>query len=156
MPGFVKPLLAAAVFLAAASAALAEPDGPPPRDFVAVKAQHDRDLALLLHVTPAQEEAFRAFVDADGPPHPPGPPPAPDATLTTPQILDRVAAMEAERRIHIDQKIAATRALYAQLAPDQRQEFDALMRLRSLPKPPQPHGGPPGRPPGGPPPTAPH
>lgn len=121
------PLAAAASMALAltAGAALAQPygyGGPP---------DQQRDLARLhaaLHITAAQEGAWRAFVAANGP--------DPQAqarersaqamlpTLTAPQRVDlSIAAMQADLDT-LRQRGAALKAFYATLTPDQQRIFD--------------------------------
>lgn len=94
-------------------------------------AQHLRD---VLQLTAAQEPALQAFLAATKPPeHPPHPArPGPDGDkaehkpLTTPERLDRQAAMMDKHRAAFEKRATATRAFYAQLTPAQKKAFDAL------------------------------
>jgi hypothetical protein len=122
--------------------------------------QRVADLRTVLRLRPDQEPALNAFLQAglqagrrpkmDGRR---GPPPQ-GAAMTTPQRLDEMAKREAERTAEGQRRAEALRTFYAALSPDQRQVFDALMRLQG------PRGGmhgpggygrggpPPGPPPG--------
>jgi len=132
-------LSAAALIMGASAAAMAQaqPPGPPPagawkehaerRGAERIHALHD-----LLNIHPDQETAFQAFVAAIRPHHhdEAGPPAAPteadQAALTTPQRLDRVAAMISKRQAVFQARADATRTFYAALSPEQQRAFDAL------------------------------
>lgn len=94
-------------------------------------AQHLRD---VLQLTAAQEPALQAFLAAtkppEHPPHPAHPGPGGDKAehkpLTTPERLDRQAAMMDKHRAAFEKRAAATRAFYAQLTASQKKAFDAL------------------------------
>ena len=127
--------LAAAIALASAGATFAQSgphDGPPPggmrmmemkRPSPEAQAQRLRD---VLQLTPAQEPALKAFLEAQKPSRPPAPPEADGKALTTPERLDRQRARLAERLADFDRRAAATRTFYAQLTASQRKAFDAL------------------------------
>ena len=148
-------LLAAAFALTALSGASAQQAptdrGPSPemRAFhEAREKQHLQDLRIVLRLRADQEPALAAFVQAarpqgrgDGPPAHRGSPPV--EALSTPQRLDEMAKREAERAGERQRHADALRAFYAALSPDQRQVFDALMRLQG------PRGGHGPRGPGG-------
>lgn len=135
-------LLAAAFALTAlsgASAQQAPPErGPSPemRAFrEARQKQHLQDLRIVLRLRADQEPALAAFVQAErpqgrgeGPAAHRGPPPV--EALSTPQRLDDMAKREAQRAGERQRRADALRAFYAALSPDQRQVFDALMRLQ--------------------------
>ena len=129
--------LAAAIALAAAGASFAQtppPGGPPPGAMRMMRmegpspearAQRLRD---VLQLTPAQEPALKAFLEAQKPPEPPAPPEAGAKALTTPEKLDRQRTRIVERLADFDRRAAATRTFYAQLTPAQKKAFDALPR----------------------------
>jgi periplasmic protein CpxP/Spy len=87
------------------------------------------DLKAKLQITPAQEGAWGAFTSAMKPPA--------DAAnnhaamraemdkLTTPERIDKMKAMRAQRDAHMDQRASATKLFYAALSPDQQKVFDA-------------------------------
>lgn len=82
------------------------------------QALHDK-----LNITAAQEGAwatYRKAMDIK-----PMPPKEEAATLTTPERLERELAHMKERQTHLVDRIAATKALYAVLTPEQQQAFDA-------------------------------
>lgn len=93
-------------------------------------AQMDKDMHTILRLRPEQETAWRAFRDAM---HPQDMPAmkmaAPKAPQTTPQRLDEMNRMAAERQARHAKMEAAVRAFYAALSPDQQAVFDALHRM---------------------------
>lgn len=139
--GRALSLAAASVALAlTAGAALAQPYGYPPQGYgsqgygsqgYGSSGGQQGELARLhaaLHITAAQEDAWRAFVAANGP--------DPQAqarersaqamlpTLTSPQRVDlSIAAMQADLET-MRQRGAALKAFYATLTPDQQKTFD--------------------------------
>ena len=94
---------------------------------------HARHLRDILQLTPAQEPALKAFLEAAKSAMraerrdqaAPG-----AAPLTTPQRLDRQLARMAERQDAFARRAAATKAFYAQLTPSQQKAFDALHQGR--------------------------
>jgi hypothetical protein len=163
---------AAAVSLALALAPVAAPaawaqaqprgDRQAPPEIQAMREARERqraqDLRTILRLRPDQEPALTAFLQSrkprnGAPPDRRGPPPA---ALTTPQRLDEMARRDAERAQARQARTESVRAFYAALGADQRQVFDALMRMGGG----REHGGFRGRgfqgprrgPPGGPPP----
>jgi protein CpxP len=132
-----------------AGAALAQdsaapPQGPPPQarespaDRAAEYATHLRD---TLHLRADQQPALDAYLDAlrphrgmhehqrrEG---------GEDAGLTTPERLDRMLARLDERRERMVAVVDATKRFYDQLAPDQRQAFDAMGPMTGFGR----HGG---------------
>ena len=135
--------LTAAVFLAGGSGATAQmapmdhAGSPAPAEMQARHEARERqraqDLRIILRLRPDQEAALTTLLA-----HAPRPPmerPEPSLeALTLPQRLDEMgqheSRMMAERQAHIE----ALKAFYAALSPEQRQVFDALMRLQG------PHG----------------
>ncbi|MFT3778803.1 MAG: Spy/CpxP family protein refolding chaperone [Ottowia sp.] len=94
-------------------------------------AEHrDKRLAELkaqLKITPAQEAAWAAWTQATQPPAPAQRPPQARgefARLTTPQRIDLMQQRQAERSARLRQRGDATKAFYAQLAPEQQKTFD--------------------------------
>ncbi len=93
----------------------------------AERAQHLRD---ALQLTSAQEPALQAFIAATARDMP-----DPDemrehhqemAGLTTPERLDRMAAMMAEHQKRFNETAAATKKFYAALTPSQKKAFDTI------------------------------
>jgi Spy/CpxP family protein refolding chaperone len=104
-----------------------------------MQAMMEKREALLkaqLKLTPAQEGAWKAFVDAKKPTAPPAadmqqrPDPIEMAKLTTPERLDKMKAMREEHMKIMTAAMAkheeATRAFYAALTPEQQKVFDAV------------------------------
>lgn len=79
-----------------------------------------------LQITPAQEGAWTAFAAAMQPPA--QPPQRPDRAeferLTTPERIDRMQALRAQRNAEMDRRAQATKTFYAQLSPEQKKVFD--------------------------------
>ena len=137
----LRPVLLGASILAlgAAGAANAQPAPPPgvqreaghrhmdPAEHAQRKAEH---LRAALQLTPAQEPALRAFVDATS--HRPGDREARRgererlASMSTPERLDRMRARLDEHRQRFERHAEATKRFYAQLSPTQQKAFDAL------------------------------
>lgn len=138
--------IAVAFALTAATGAMAQqpPGRPAPSpQMQAMREAHEtqrlQDLRTVLRLRPDQEPALTAFLQAgrrekmDGRR---GPPPQ-GQPMTTPQRLDEMARRDAERMAEGQRRAEALRTFYAALSPDQRQVFDALMRLQG----PRGHGG---------------
>jgi hypothetical protein len=97
------------------------------------QAHHAERMAGLkakLKLAPAQEAAWSTFADASqpGPRHMGADREAMRAEfekLTTPQRLDRMQAMAETRHARMAERVAATRAFYAQLSSEQQRAFDA-------------------------------
>lgn len=91
-------------------------------------AERQAQLKAELKLTPAQEPAWNAFV-ARTAPEPRGPMAGAaredGAQLTTPQRLDKMQALRAERDAAMTRRIDATRSFYAALTPEQQKVFDA-------------------------------
>lgn len=94
--------------------------------------KHQAVLKAMLKLTPAQEGAWTTFTAALKPPietMAKRPDPAEIAKLTTPERIDQMKALHAqrqgERNAVMDKRAEATKAFYAALAPDQQKVFDA-------------------------------
>jgi len=132
--------LAAALALTAATSAMAQqpPGRPAPSpERQAMREAHERqrmaDLRTVLRLRPDQEPVLSAFLQAGRRPKMDGrrgPPPQEGQPMTTPQRLDEMAQRDAERAAEGQRRAGALRTFYAALSPDQRQVFDALMRLQ--------------------------
>ena len=89
-----------------------------------MQAQLKKDLKI----TAEQETAWKQFTDATAP-KPPAEPPMMArqdwAQLTTPERLEKMQAMRADRQKVMDQHVAAVKAFYAVLSPEQQKVFDA-------------------------------
>lgn len=94
------------------------------------RAQRLAALKQKLAITPEQEAAWTAWTGAL---QQHGPIPVADrakvraelAQLTTPERIDRMRALRAQRQSRMDQRADATKAFYAALNADQRKVFDA-------------------------------
>lgn len=120
--------------------------GPPPpglhrpdgamREHMRERMEHHRaeviaDWTTVLKLSPAQAQALQAAMT---PPKRPGgawgkrAPGAP-GDETTLQRLDHMQAGMAERQGHMRERLAAMRAFYTSLSPDQQRTYDAVTRL---------------------------
>ena len=94
------------------------------------QARHQKHLAELkgqLQLQAPQEAAWARFTQAMQPPAQPAARPdrASWEKMTTPERIDRMQAMHAEREALMKQRGDATKALYAALSPEQQKTFDA-------------------------------
>jgi Spy/CpxP family protein refolding chaperone len=138
-----KSLIAAsavALTLSLGAFALAQPapddgPGPPPAE---MRQHHERmlaDVKTILRLRPDQEAAFQALAQNLGPQTFTLKIEAPKEGLTTPQLMAEHAKAEAAMRAGMDKRMAAVTSFYAVLSADQKQVFDALVRLHHM------HGG---------------
>ncbi len=98
-------------------------------------AEHQERLKASLQLTPQQEPAWNAFVARMQPTQRPAQPRLDhDAwkQLSTPERLDRMEAMKAERDRAMAQRHEAIRSFYAQLNPAQQKAFDAQQGFGSM------------------------
>ncbi|MDB5964865.1 MAG: hypothetical protein JWQ72_1365 [Polaromonas sp.] len=126
----------------AGPAASSRPSGPPgermgrhdPAKMQAWIARRQADLKGKLKITPAQEGAWSTYTAASQPPARTGARPTPEqraefAKLTTPQRIDKMREMRAQRmtamNAAMDKRADATKSLYAALSPEQQKVFDA-------------------------------
>lgn len=87
--------------------------------------QHLTDLKSKLNLQAAQETAWNTFTQSMQ--HPASmarPERATFEQMTTPERLDQMQAMKAQRDAHMQQRAEATKAFYATLSADQKQVFD--------------------------------
>ncbi len=88
-------------------------------------AQHLTELKAKLNLQAAQESAWNTFTQSmQHPTRMARPEHASLEKMTTPERLDMMQAMKAQRDAHMQQRAEATRAFYATLSADQRQVFD--------------------------------
>lgn len=93
-------------------------------------AHMDR-LKTELKLAPAQEAAWKAYLARTEPTPPKAPAAAQDwSKLTTPQRMDAMQALNAERSAEMSKRIDATKSFYAQLTPEQQKTFDAQSGLQ--------------------------
>lgn len=137
-PRLRKHLLACAL-LASLGAAQAQQAPAAPQGGPAAHGHHDparraewvnkrlADLKQKLQVNGNQEAAWASFSAAMQPPAQPPqrPDPAAMASLSTPERIDRMRAMRAQRDAEMDKRADATKAFYAVLTPEQQKTFDA-------------------------------
>ena len=142
MTSMFKPLLIAAVLAAGSLSAHAQPAGAPhgaamghhqrmdPAKMQEMMAKRQAELKTRLNISAAQEGAWNAFIASMQPPAGRGPANRQQmheemAKLSTPERIDRMNAMKAERDARMAQRQEATKALYAALTPEQQKVFDA-------------------------------
>jgi hypothetical protein len=144
MTSFRLGLLAGLVLplgLATAGLAQTAPQAPPPpaadaahhhhMDPAARRAWTADYLRGVLQLTPAQDPALNAFLDAMQPPqggmhredH------GQEQALSTPAKLDKMLARMDEMRSRLATRVAAVKTFYAQLTPSQQKAFDDLAPL---------------------------
>lgn len=89
-------------------------------------AERQAKLKTELKLTAAQEPAWNAFVARTAPePHAMKAGAREDwSKLTTPERLDKMQAMKAERDAQMTKRIDATKSFYAALTPEQQKVFD--------------------------------
>ena len=101
-------------------------------------AKHQQALKAALKLSPAQEAAWATFTSAMQPPGQ-GTQKRPNreemAQLTTPQRIEKMQALKAERDADMAKRMEATKACYTTLTPEQQKVFDQ----QSHPKHPR-HG----------------
>ena len=132
------PLLATAVALALGSSAFAQ-QGPMPgqgmpqarmqhmREHMAERhARHLSELKGKLQLEASQESAWKTFADAMQAPL--APPARPERAalekLTTPERIDQMQALHAQRDAEMKKRGDATKAFYAGLNAEQKKTFD--------------------------------
>lgn len=110
-----------------------------PAKMQAMMARHQADLKVKLKLTPAQEGAWTAYTTAMQPPaglhqRPSDAQRAEMDKLTTPERIDKMRAMRAERmtqmNAEMDKRGNATKTFYAALTPEQQKVFDAEHQKR--------------------------
>ena len=94
------------------------------------QARHQKHLAELkgqLQLQAPQEAAWARFAQAMQPPAQPAARPdrASWEKMSTPERIDRMQALHAEREARMKQRADATKALYATLSAEQQKTFDA-------------------------------
>lgn len=89
--------------------------------------QHLADLKGKLKLQPNQEAAWNTFEQAMQPPAPPAARPdrAAMEKLTTPERIDQMQALHAQREAEMKKRGDATKTFYAGLTPEQKKTFDA-------------------------------
>ena len=96
--------------------------------FAEQMAKRQAALHDALKLTPAQEPAWTAFVNATAPtPHAPVDRAA-LANLSAPERMEKMIAMQKERSVKMEAHLAALKTFYAQLTPEQKGLFDAAIK----------------------------
>lgn len=88
-------------------------------------AQRLGELKQKLAITPAQEAAWGTWTAALKPTPRQRVDRAEIERLTTPERIDRMRALRAQRNADMDKRMDATKAFYAQLSAEQKKTFDA-------------------------------
>lgn len=104
-----------------------------------------RRLALLkaqLKLDAGQEGAWKTFTEAMKPQPHKRPAPEEMAALTTPERIDRMQALKAERDAHQTRRANAVKTFYAVLTAEQKRSFDAATLRVMQGGPRGEHGGP--------------
>ncbi|SFD74975.1 Spy/CpxP family protein refolding chaperone [Paracidovorax konjaci] len=131
VPAFAQPAPVAPPPAGAAAPGAERPHRmPSPEERQARMARHAEALKQKLQLTPAQQPAWDAFTAAM---QPQGPRPARlDAQgldqLTTPERIDRMRALRAQRSAEADRRDDAVKTFYAALNPAQQKVFDQESR----------------------------
>lgn len=129
-------LIAVAGFgVAIAQTPATSPAGGPGRDPARVEqfrakmqermAKRMGELKQKLAITPAQEGAWSAWTESLKPTPHQRPDRAEIAKLTTPERIDRMRALRAERNANMDKRMDATKTFYGALNAEQKKVFDA-------------------------------
>jgi len=88
-------------------------------------AQRLGELKQKLAITPAQEGAWNAWTAAIKPAAHQRHDRAEFQSLTTPERIDRMRALRAQRNAEMDKRMDATKTFYATLGGEQKKVFDA-------------------------------
>jgi protein CpxP len=99
---------------------------PDPAKMQEFMAKRLAEFKIKLQLTPAQEGAWTTYTEAL---KPPATPPArleraAFEKLTTPERIDQMRALRAQRNAEMDKRADATKAFYATLTPSQKKVFD--------------------------------
>ena len=134
-----RNLLAAALIAAAGLGAVVQaqtpPAGGPGRDPARMEQFHAKmeqrmaqrlgELKQKLAITPAQEGAWSAWTAALKPTSHQRPDRAEVERLSTPERIDRMRALRAQRNAEMDKRMDATKTFYATLGAEQKKVFDS-------------------------------
>lgn len=109
-----------------AATAQASQPGPRAQRWAERRAQRLEQLKAALKLSAAQEGAWSAYTAAMQPPaqRPARMDRAELAQLSTPQRIERMQALQAERQQFMNQRLDAIKAFYAQLTPEQQKIYD--------------------------------
>jgi len=90
-------------------------------------ARRETALKQILQITPAQDGAWSTWIASRRPSaNTPRQPRSDLSELTTPQRIDRMRELRAQRSAEMDRRAEATKTFYAALTPSQQKAFDAL------------------------------
>lgn len=124
--------LTVALGLSAVARAQTPPDRPDPAQMEQRRARmHERmarhlaELKQKLQLAPGQEAAWTTWTATMKPAPHQRPDRAEFEKLTTPERIDRMRALRAERNAEMDRRMDATKSFYAQLSAEQKTVFDA-------------------------------
>ncbi len=97
----------------------------------AMREQRQDKFKQELQITAEQEPAWHAYTASMLPPAPKADRPDREALrkMTTPQRIERLRALHAERHAAMEQRAQAVLRLYAALTPEQQQRFDQRAAL---------------------------
>ena len=84
------------------------------------------ELKQKLQISRGQEGAWETWTAAIKPTPHQRPDRAAFEHMTTPERIDRIKAQRTQRAAEMDQRLDATKAFYAQLAPEQQKVFDEV------------------------------
>lgn len=106
-------------------------------------AKHLADLKTKLKLGAGQETAWKTFADAMQPPAMPAArvDRAAMEKLATPERIDQMQALHAQREADMKKRGDATKAFYAGLSPEQKKVFDAETALHMKQGPGMHHHG---------------
>lgn len=151
----IQGLVIAGLLAGLGQAAMAQSPAAPPPPPAERMARHDpakmqahmlkrqAELKAKLKITAAQEAAWTTFTASMQPPaHGPRPDRAEFDKLSTPERIDKMRALRAERDAEMDKRGDATKAFYAALSPEQQKVFDANAMPHRGHGGPGGHGGP--------------
>lgn len=102
--------------------------------------QHHARVHDALKLTPAQEEAWKAYLEQSKPQPPAGQPLSREemVKLSTPERAERMQAVMRDRLAMMEKHTAALKTFYAVLTPEQKKAFDEMHQH----KPRGPRSGP--------------
>ncbi len=88
--------------------------------------KHLRELKVFLQLQPSQESAWHTFSTVMMTPMKRPTPPAPGELekMTTPERIDKMMVLKAERDAEMNRRMTATKTFYATLTPAQQKVFD--------------------------------
>lgn len=103
--------------------------------------KHLNEMKVFLQLQPAQEAAWNSFETAMKSPmkRPVTPSPADIEKMSTPERIDKMMALKAERDTEITKRMNASKTFYAALTPAQQKVFD-MHTQKFLTSPAGPHG----------------